>query len=263
MSWMSRAGRPAAAILILTTTVVLTGCNKTTSQTTGASDLATASTAPVSPEALADLGVKWQTDPKNVNKGLAYANGLEAVGNTEQELSVYQQLTVMNPKNGKLAGLYGRKLVSAGQSETAIPVLEGAEKAGDSDWRIASALGSAYDQQGLYQKAREQYQKALAADPQNLTVMNNLAMSYALEGNLKQAETELRSADALPRAKSVPRIRQNLALVVGLQGRFDEATKLAQQDLPPEQVEENMAYLKKMLSQSNTWQQISDGKSQG
>jgi Flp pilus assembly protein TadD len=151
----------------------------------------------------------------------------------------------------------------AGKLEQAIPLLESAEKMGDSDWRVMSALGSAYDQKGLYPKAREQYAKALAADPQNLAVMNNLAMSYALEGNLKQAEAELRAADALPRSRSEPRIRQNLALVVGLQGRFDEATKLAQQDLPPEKVQENMAYLKKMLSQPNTWQQISDTSSQG
>ena len=100
--------------------------------------------------------------------------------------------------------------------------------------------------------------QALAADPQNLSVMNNLGMSYALEGNLKQAEATLRQADALPRSKSEPRIRQNLALVVGLQGRFEEASTLAREDLPPEQVEANMAYLQKMLSQPNTWQQISE-----
>ena len=61
-------------------------------------------------------------------------------------------------------------------------------------------------------------EKALAADPQNLSVLNNLGMSYALEGNLKQAEATLRQADALPRSKSEPRIRQNLALVVGPAG---------------------------------------------
>ena len=86
-------------------------------------------------------------------------------------------------------------------------------------------------------------------------------MSFALEGNLKQAEASFRQADALPRSRSEPRIRQNLALVVGLQGRFDEASKLASEDLPPEQVEANMAYLKKMLSQPNTWQQLSDNTS--
>lgn len=258
---MSRAGlRPAAAVLVLAAAVTLAGCNKTTKTADAGSDLATASTAPVSAEALADLGAKWQMNPKDINRGLAYANGLASAGKTDEELSVYQQLAAADPKNGKLAALYGRKLMTAGKAEQAIPVLEAAEKAGETDWRIASALGSAYDQQGMYAKAREQYQTALAADPQNLTVMNNLAMSYALEGNLKQAEAELRSADAQPRAKTVPRIRQNLALVVGLQGRFDEATKLAQEDLPSDQVEENMAYLKKMLSQPNTWQQLSGGQ---
>lgn len=260
---MPRTRQRTAILILLATTVVLAGCNTTTGLPGSASNLSTASTTPVSLDALADLGGKWQADPKNVNKGLAYADGLESIGQKDQALDVYQNLVKADPANAKLAGVYGRKLVAAGKSQQAVPVLEGAEQQGDTDWRVMSALGTAYDQQGLYQKAREQYSKALSADPQNLSVMNNLAMSYALDGNLKEAERELRAADALPRSKSEPRIRQNLALVVGLQGRFDEATKLAQQDLPPEQVQENMAYLKKMLSQPNTWQQISAGSTQG
>lgn len=257
-------GRPRAAILLmLAATVVLTGCNKTTGQLGSTSSLSTASTTPISPEALADLGDKWRATPKDFNKGLAYADGLENLGRKDEALSVYQKIAEADPSNAKVAGLYGRKLVAAGRVDQAIPILEGAERGGDTDWRVMSALGGAYDQQGLYKKAREQYSGALASDPQNLAVMNNLAMSYALEGNLRQAETELRAADALPRSKSEPRIRQNLALVVGLQGRFDEATKLAQEDLPPQQVRENMAYLKKMLSQPNAWQQISEGDAKG
>lgn len=256
---MPKAGHRAAILFLMASAMILTGCNKTTGQMSAASNLATASTTPISAEALADLGVKWQANPKDVNKGLAYANGLEGTGRTNEALNVYQKLVALDPANARLAGLYGRKLVAAGKAEQAIPVLEGAEQKGDTDWRTLSALGSAYDQEGLYAKARAEYKKVLATDPQNFTVMNNLAMSYALEGKLTEAEAELRAADGLPRSRSEPRIRQNLALVVGLQGRFDEASKLAQQDLPPEQVEENMAYLKKMLSQPNTWQQISSG----
>ncbi len=256
--------QPRAAILtLLAFAAMLSGCTKMTGQLAPASSLNTASTTPASIDAVAALGNKWKASPQDVGMGLAYASGLEGLGQKDEALDVYQKLSQSDPSNAKIAGLYGRKLVAAGSAEKAIPILEGAEQQGETDWRVRSALGTAYDQQGLYQKAREQYQKVLAADPQNLTVMNNLAMSYALEGNLKQAEAELRAADALPRSKSEPRIRQNLALVVGLEGRFDEATKLAQQDLPPEQVQQNMAYLKKMLSQPNTWQQISDGGKQG
>jgi Flp pilus assembly protein TadD len=256
-SRMARARRHAAIFSVLAAAALLAGCSKTTPQLSGDGNLTTASTAPISLEGLAGLNAEWRANPKDINKGLAYANGLEAAGQTDEQLAVYSKLVELHPENSRLSGLYGRKLVAAGRPAEAIPLLEAAQRNGEGDWRVASALGSAYDQQGLYQKARAEYQKGLAADPQNVTILNNLAMSYALEGNLKQAEAELRKADALPAAGKEPRIRQNLALVVGLQGRFDEATALARKDLPPEQVEENMAYLRKMLSQPNTWQQIS------
>jgi Flp pilus assembly protein TadD len=119
-------------------------------------------------------------------------------------------------------------------------------------------MGSVLDQQSKYGEARDHYQRALNASPGNVVVLNNLGMSYALEGNLKQAEATLREAAALPEGKNESRLRQNLALVVGLQGRFDEAREIASADLPPDQVEANMAYLQKMLAQPNTWQQLAD-----
>lgn len=255
---MPRRGSLVAILLALSSATMLAGCSKQASRMDPAGNINTASTAPASFAEVAELARKWEAKPADISSGLAYANALESIGKTEQQLAVYQQLVQRNPDNGKLASLYGRKLVAVGRSAEAIPVLEGAAGSSAADWRVHSALGSAYDQEGLYQKARAQYEKALALDPQNLSVLNNLGMSHALEGNLKQAEATLRQADALPRSKSEPRIRQNLALVVGLQGRFDEASRLARQDLPPEQVEANMAYLQKMLSQPNTWQQISE-----
>ena len=84
-------------------------------------------------------------------------------------------------------------------------------------------------------------------------------MSFALQGNLKKAEQTLRQAMALPNAASRPRIRQNLALVVGLQGNFEDARRIASEDLPADQVQANLDYLKKMLAQPNTWQQLSKG----
>jgi Flp pilus assembly protein TadD len=86
-----------------------------------------------------------------------------------------------------------------------------------------------------------------------------MAMSHAVEGQLPEAEKQLREIMAMPGAKALPRIRQNLALVVGLQGRFEESEKIASADLPPDQVAANLAYLKKMLAQPDTWSQLKDG----
>jgi Flp pilus assembly protein TadD len=42
-------------------------------------------------------------------------------------------------------------------------------------------------------------------------------------------------------------VRQNLALVVGLQGRFAEAESIARADRPAEEAAANVAYLKQLL----------------
>ena len=69
-------------------------------------------------------------------------------------------------------------------------------------------------------------------------------------GEGPRAEAMLRAAAARPDATI--QVRQNLALLVGLQGRLTEAEKLARQDLPPELVTNNMAYLRAANGQGET-----------
>lgn len=251
--------RIALPLLLVVSAFAISACQSKTANLESLDGLTTASTAPASFKKTAELGNRWQGDPKNLELGLAYADGLEKLGQTDQQMQVLATLSTQNPQNTNIQALYGKKLLAAGRSGEAIPVLKAVADSGTDDWRILSALGSAYDQQAQYGTAREIYQKALALQPNQISVLNNMGMSHALEGNLKEAEETLRSAMALPEGKSLPRLRQNLALVVGLQGRFEESRKIASEDLPPDEVEANMAYLQKMLSQPNTWQQLSDG----
>jgi Flp pilus assembly protein TadD len=245
-------------LLLVVSAFAISACQSKTANLESLDGLTTASTPTASFKKTAELGNRWQGDPKNLELGLAYADGLEKLGQTDQQMQVLATLSSQNPQNRNIQALYGKKLLAAGRSGEAIPVLKAVADGGTDDWRVLSALGSAYDQQGQYGTARETYQKALALQPNQISVLNNMGMSYALEGSLKEAEETLRSAMALPEGKSLPRLRQNLALVVGLQGRFEESRKIASEDLPPEEVEANMAYLQKMLSQPNTWQQLSD-----
>ena len=87
-------------------------------------------------------------------------------------------------------------------------------------------------------------------------------MSYLLTGDLRASETYLRRAIKQPASDS--RVRQNLALVVGLQGRFDEAETIARGELPQQEAEANIAYLRQMLSQQNAWNLLknTDGTAQ-
>ena len=88
-----------------------------------------------------------------------------------------------------------------------------------------SAEAAILDQIGQKDEARQNYRKALDLKPNEPSILSNLGMSYVLEGDLHTAETYMRSAAQQPNADS--RVRQNLALVVGLQGRFDEAEQIA------------------------------------
>ena len=75
---------------------------------------------------------------------------------------------------------------------------------------------------------------------------STLASVPACSKDLPKAESALRRAYNGNAGDA--RIRQNLALVVGLQGRFVEAESIVRADLPAEEAAANVAYLKEMLS---------------
>jgi Flp pilus assembly protein TadD len=158
------------------------------------------------------------------------------------------------PRDRKVLAAYGKSLASIGQFEPALDAIRRAQTPEYPDWKLISAEGAILDQVGNKDQARELYRKALDLKPNEPTVLSNLGMSYVLGGDLKMAETYLRTASEQPGADS--RVRQNLALVVGLQGRFDEAEQIATRELSADQAQANMAYLRSMMSQQNAWNQL-------
>lgn len=252
-SGSSSAYRRIAAACLVSSAILLAGCGKQPDL----DNLTTSSTQPASMKEVIALGEKYEADPDNLNLGLAYAAQLKAIGRPQQQFEVYKGLLSKHSSDGKLLNTYGKELLQAGQAADAAQLLDRAVKTKNaSDWRTYSALGSACDQLGRYDEARRNYAQALALSPGEVTVLNNLGMSYALQGDLPKAEETLSEASKSAKGSQDPRLRQNLALVVGLQGRFEEARKIASEDLPPEQVDANMAYLQHMLSQPNPWQKL-------
>ena len=80
-------------------------------------------------------------------------------------------------------------------------------------------------------------------------MLSNLGLSYVLSKDLPKAEETLRRAYG--RADANPRVRQNLALVVGLQGRLAEAESIVKADQPAEEAAANVAYLRRLLSRKD------------
>jgi len=88
-------------------------------------------------------------------------------------------------------------------------------------------------------------------------VLNNIGLSYALDGKLADAETYLRRAISVSEKGSQPKIQRNLALVLGLNGKFNQSAEISNEVLSPEDTTVNITYLKDMLSRPGTWQKLS------
>jgi Flp pilus assembly protein TadD len=206
------------------------------------------------------LGEAFAHNPKDKQTAIRYATVLQMNGRADQSLAVMRKLAIGYPKDRDVLAAYGKALAADNQLGPALDAIRRAQTPEYPDWRLVSAEAAILDQIGQSGEARNLYRKALELKPNEPSVLSNLGMSYVLEGDLKTAESYMRTAAAQPGADS--RVRQNLALVVGLQGRFDEAEKIAGQELSPAQAEANVAYLRSMLSQQNAWNQLKkdDGK---
>jgi Flp pilus assembly protein TadD len=260
----TRSGRKlvtAGAMLALS--AALGGCAGKSSMTTGSvnrsfgKSVDQMSTGEL--EGAADqLGRDYARRPKDKATALAYSNVLQMNGRSDQSLAVMRKLAIALPTDRDVLAAYGKSLAGVGQFEQALDAIRRAQTPEYPDWKLYSAEAAILDQLGQSANARQIYRKALDLKPDEPTILSNLGMSYLLEGDLKTAEMNMRAAAQKPGADS--RVRQNLALVVGLQGRFEEAEQIARQELSPDQAQANVAYLRSMLAQQNAWNDLKDKK---
>jgi Flp pilus assembly protein TadD len=240
-----------AAVLALSAA----GCKTTGDDTTGS--IGAVSTPRSDAEwrqSLEVWGKRYREDAGDRDAALNYARALRATEQRAQAVAVLEQASIRNPKDMALLGAYGRALAEAGDLNHALDVLSRAHTPDNPDWRILNAQGAVLDQLGRHAEAQSHYSTALKIVPDEASVLSNLGLSYALVKDLKRAEVTLRRAVAQPNAD--PKARQNLALVVGLQGRFPEAEKIARSDLPDEEAAANVSYLRQMLSRQDDWKKM-------
>lgn len=187
-------------------------------------------------------GREADRDGRDVEAAVNLSQALRAMGRFDDAGAAVQRALVVEPGNVQALLELARVHIGRGQGFYAIEPLKAAMAASPRDWRSASLLGIALEQAGRDEEALAAHRQAVSIAPDNASALGNLAMYYAGHGDAAQAEKLLRQAAAKPGADIT--VRQNLVLVLGLQGRLDEAERLARQDLPPEMVANNMAYLR-------------------
>jgi Flp pilus assembly protein TadD len=241
------ASTASSAILVLG----LCGCQTAaTSDITGSLGEKTEASRGVDPRReVESYRDRFRANPKDADAALQYAKALRAAGQQAQAVAVLEQATIAHPGNNALLAGYGRALADNGNFQQAFDVLSRAHTPDDPDWRILSAQGTALDQLGRHDEARQYYASALKIAPEEASVLSNLGLSYVLSKDLPKAEEALRRAYS--RADADLRVRQNLALVIGLQGRLAEAESIVKAGRPAEEAAANVAYLRRLLARKD------------
>ncbi|MEH6412239.1 MAG: hypothetical protein V7741_17065, partial [Hyphomonas sp.] len=119
-----------------------------------------------------------------------------------------------------------------------------------------AALGTAFDQIDQHADAQRAYERALAIEPNRTSTLANYGLSLALSGDLAGAEAKLRLADAQP--DTTTRVKENLALVLGLQGKYAEMKDASAANAPASIVEQNAALLREMVQPVRTWEALAE-----
>lgn len=200
------------------------------------------------------LAAQYDRAPENKTAAMTYAHALRGAGRQTEAAAVLQRLAARHPNDRSILAAYGKSLAETGRLKEAATVLKSAHTPERPDWTVLSAQGSIADRMGEHKTAQAYYATALRISPGEPAVLSNLGLSHALARNLPEAEKALRAANVHPRADA--RVRHNLALVLALQGKFQEAETIQLKDMPAEQAAANVAAIRHMIAQSNTWRDI-------
>src|SRR3990170_5801611 len=250
MAHASSSGRPRRrmALALLATTAVaalLGGCTQTGLPFARNSE-ETKLSAPEAVGAIAQWSAAYAKKPQDPKMALGYTMALKAIGSRDRALEVLTAGYRANQDNAEIAAELGRLALDMGRLDIARQTLKVAEAQGVRDWKTLSAQGTLRAKQGQHAEAQQYYLAALQEQPDAVSVINNLALSYALDGKAGKSEELLRKAVAS--GHDDKRVRQNLALVLGLQGKFEEARQVASVDMTDQEAKSNLSYLRNMLS---------------
>ena len=257
----STSSRALILALVALAPLAVSGCKNTRfSDITGSIAGDQDSAKPDSDEQLRryteQLGKRYDASPHDKTAAMDYARALRLRGQNAQAVAVLQTIAIRHPKDEDVLAAYGKALADAGRLDEASEVLRHAQTPERPNWSVLSAQGSVADRVGDHASARAYYQAALKIAPDEPSILSNLGLSYALTKELPKAEDALRRAAASPKADV--RVRENLSLVLALEGKYTEAEQFGARDLPPEQARANVAAVRAMMAQANTWSDLRD-----
>ena len=179
-----------------------------------------------------------ELDPENVQAALGLARNLRYVGLPKDAVLFLKARLLQQEKESVLRVELVKAQIASGLLNDAEEGLATLDELASTAWEFHALHGVLYDHLGRFEDAQNSYGAALEFSPKNVSVLNNLSISLAQAGKLDEAISLLK--DLVSSEYANAQMRQNLALLYGLKGDLEEARSLANEDLPPETVVQNL-----------------------
>lgn len=197
---------------------------------------------------------EYQKNAADLSTTVAFMRALRRIGSHDRVIEIATSALPLHPHSHELYLELGRSYLTTNKpTEAAQAFVRSADYAPATEAAPLAALGLAFDRLESHAQAQEAYEIALQRDPNRVSTLSNYGLSLALTGQLHQAEAALRKAVDLPGADV--RVRQNLALVLGLQGRFDEMAEV-DPTAPARSVEANQNVLRQMVMPTRNYDSL-------
>ena len=262
---MSRV-KNALAVTALSVTTSVVGCASTPDANADLTRAVEEATRPASEEARAAANradplaranfwsKEYAKQPEDVNTTLEFTTALRGIGSHDRAIEVLSQSLIVNSAHPDLLMALGRAYVTKGETLNAARAFEHAAIADPDKASAWAALGTALDKLERHSDAQEVYGKALAIEPGRTSTLANYGLSLALSGDLPGAEAKLRDAASNPDASA--KVHENLALILGLQGKYEEMVAISGRHAPQSVAESNAATLRKLVQPVRQWEAL-------
>jgi Flp pilus assembly protein TadD len=181
-----------------------------------------------------------QSQPNNAPLHVSLGDALTGTGDFEAAEEAYRDAIAIDRFSIDARLGLGRVAMQLRQPDLAVVQFGAVVDQQPNDTRGHVGLGVAFDTLGRHADAQKEYRAALAINPGSKTATNNLGLSLALAG--RPAEGEALLEPLVDGPASTPRLRQNLALVLGLKGDSSRAAQLVRGDLNEQDSRGNLAF---------------------
>lgn len=181
--------------------------------------------------------------PDEKSYQFAMAESLRRSGKFEHSIVQYKKL-LNDPKYDIDAkeGL-GLAYISLGEFEEAGDALAEVMEKEPRRWRTVNAIGILFTTKQMYPEARRYFEEALSLEPQNVAVRNNMALMEAMDKQYDRSTILLQDASRIA-GRQEPELKRmvdlNLALVYAVQGNLAQAEAVSRPHLTEVQRLNNM-----------------------